>query len=275
MRGHPKQIDQAQLELASIVSHDLSGHGWVQRDLDRHSIAVLTRDTGNGVMATAELFRTSFQWPEDWPIEVGVRIGVGYEPALNLMPLLTLDPDVALLAADRQQSRPGFTVTLGDVGDVAAAARNIVAVITDQAVPFARRFADAAAIDAALSERHRRRRRPASTDTPHDGADVDDFNNGDSDHHTEQRLLLLAAMGRHDETRTLLTTYPSRHGDEPIDRDDRRFIRQLTRWLDADGPSAPRSRTRWRNCPANPDRRGRPGRPPERRPDSTAKPATQ
>jgi hypothetical protein len=45
-------------------------------------------------------------------------------------------------------------------------------------------------------------------------------------------LTLLAATGRHDEARALLARYAS----EPRRRADRRFIRQLTRWLDAGGP---------------------------------------
>ncbi len=44
-------------------------------------------------------------------------------------------------------------------------------------------------------------------------------------------------MGRHDEVRASLASYPAAHDDEPTSRRDRRFVRQLARWLDAGGPS--------------------------------------
>lgn len=213
------------------MSGDLVADGWQRRHLDDRSIATLTRDTGGRVLATVELRRTRFTWPDDWPTEVGVGLGVGFEPALNLMPILTMDTHVALLDAD-DEDRPRFTVALDGGGDVAFATQWIVAVVTEQAVPYAARFADAAAIEAALCDRNHLHPSRSSTGVE---AEVEESCRDDI---TRRRLLLRAAMGRHDEARTLLSTYPSQR-DEPIDRADRRFIRQLTRWLDAGGAAAP------------------------------------
>jgi hypothetical protein len=64
-------------------------------------------------------------------------------------------------------------------------------------------------------------------------------------------------MGRHDETRSLLASYCAGQTDETIDRDDRRFIRQLRRWLEAGGPVAPPIEETLAQLP----RRARPPRP--------------
>jgi hypothetical protein len=64
-------------------------------------------------------------------------------------------------------------------------------------------------------------------------------------------------MGRHEEARALLATYPAGQTDRTIDHDDRRFIRQLARWLDAGGPVAPPIEDTLAQLP----RRARPPRP--------------
>ncbi len=76
MRGHPEQIDQALAVLGESVVAQLTAHGWLPRQLDRYSIAIMTRPTQNGVMTTAEIDRRSFGlWHDDWPVQVRVSLG--------------------------------------------------------------------------------------------------------------------------------------------------------------------------------------------------------
>lgn len=161
MRGSPDEIERAVSVLAGSFSAELVASGWIVRDLDVYSVATLTRGTQNGVMATAEINRTSFGWPDDWPVEVAVRLGVGYEPALNLMPLLTLRAGIALVANPETIGWPGFTISLADNGQVAVASRQVAAFVAAHALGFAAQFPDAAAIDEAL-QRRRRADDPAS-----------------------------------------------------------------------------------------------------------------
>lgn len=70
MRGHGGEIEKALLILFLRVAEQLSADGWSRRLLDEHSIVALTRSTQNGVTAVMEIDRTSFQWPDDWPVEV-------------------------------------------------------------------------------------------------------------------------------------------------------------------------------------------------------------
>jgi hypothetical protein len=93
-------------------------------------------------------------------------------------------------------------------------------------------FCDAAAIEAAL--------RPGERAGLTGDGEQDGQHGERADYYeTALHLTLLAAMGRHDQARRVLARYPGGGRVEPISPDDRRFIRQLTRWLDAGGPTAP------------------------------------
>lgn len=233
MAQDPEQIDRALSDLADAVSGALREQGWVRRDLDTRRLVVLTHDVGNGVLVTAEL-RAPADWSSpQWPVELVLDVGVGYEPALNLMPLLTMPIHVALLPDYEPPATSTFATSMNGVGEVKPVAHQIVAIISDHAPGVAQRFPDADAIERAIPQRQ---------PNPNGDGDLPDPRVGphfDYDRHTLLRLVLLTASGRHDDARTLLAAYPSSPADEPIDREDRRFIRQLTRWLDAGGPAAP------------------------------------
>jgi hypothetical protein len=205
MRGHPNEISEALARLGQGVADRLSAAGWNRRLEGERPIAILTRPTPDGVMTVAKIDRRRFRWPEPWPVEVEVSLGIGYEPALNLMPLLTLLPQ-AMLITDPHR----LTVSLSEPDTVEVATQQIVDFVTENAATVSREFPDAAAIDQQLQQRI---------------ADVD----------RQRRLLVLATMGRLEDTRALLATYP---GENP-GRDDRRFVRQLQRWLDAGAPVPP------------------------------------
>ncbi len=229
----PEQIDRALSDLADAISGALQEQGCVRRDLDTRRLVVLTHDVGNGVLVTAEL-RAPEAWSSpEWPVELVLDVGVGYEPALNLMTLLTMPVQVTLLPDYEPPATSTFTTSMSGVGEVKPVAHQIVAIISDHALGVAQRFADADAIERAIPQRQPD---PSGHDGLPDPRVGPDF---DYDGHTQLRLVLLAASGRHDDARTLLAAYSSSSADEPIDREDRRFIRQLTRWLDAGGPAAP------------------------------------
>jgi hypothetical protein len=215
--GHRNEIDTALAELAGRVADTLAADGWVRRELASFRLASYTLEIQGGVIAAAELDRTSFGWPDHWPVPLRVRVGVGFEPALGLMPLLTLQPDPSVLEAGEP-----LAVALDGVGQVAEVSRQVAAFINRQAVPFAEGFADARAIADALQAE---REDPSETET---------FRQ----YNLRLELTLLAASSRRDEVRALLPAYQSSR-PEDWDLSDRRFVRQLTRWLDSGATTVP------------------------------------
>jgi hypothetical protein len=238
MRGHADEIERALTTLSGSVADRLSAVGWKRRWLDGDPThATLTRPAQNGITAVVEIRRTSFHWPDDWPIEVTISLGVGYEPALNLMPLLTMSSRAALIVDSEQEPPNRFGVQLTGPDSVQQAAERIVQFASERAAATVEPFPDAAAIE------EYRRHEDETTQTPtEEDTEIEDGDPGVFDFDTEftqDRLVLLAAMGRLEEARAGLATYVAEQTDRAIDRDDRRFIRQLTRWLDAGGPVAP------------------------------------
>lgn len=132
------------------------------------------------------------------PADSTTALGVGYEPALNLMPLLTLDPRAALIDDPEHGRANCFTVSLDGLDGVAHAAQQIVHFVHEHASAAARDFPDAAAIDAQLQ------REIDSALTRSDAEREDEENDpGASDSDTQLRLVVLAAMGRHEDARAL------------------------------------------------------------------------
>jgi hypothetical protein len=253
MRGHPDEVERALMTLSGSVADRLSAAGWKRRLLDGdRTQATLTRLAQNGIIAVIEIRRTSFHWPVDWPVEVETSLGVGYEAALNLMPLLTVHPRAALIVDPEQGPTNRFSVQLNGADSVDQAAQRIVQFATEHAAATVEPFPDAAAIDEYLWNEDETAQTPSEEDTENEDGD-----RGVSDFDTQGRLVLLAAMGRHEEARALLATHAADQPDRSIDRDDRRFIRQLTRWLDAGGPVAPPIEETLARLP----RRTRPPRP--------------
>lgn len=211
--GHPDEVEQALVALAETVTRQLSAQDWERRLIEERAIAILTKAISNGILAVVEIDRASGSFPDNWPVELRARVGAGYEPALNLMPLLTLSPRPLIAGITVQTDGDGqhdCIVTLTGLDAVASAAGKITDFVSQRTTGIVATFPDAAALEAA-------------------GPGV------------ESRLVLLAAMGRHDEARVLLEGYSETLTGEPqqLDLADRRFLRQMTRWLDAGGPPAP------------------------------------
>lgn len=247
MRGRSDEIHQSLTTLCEAVARLLTPAGWNRRVLDDDPThAVLTRETQNGIIAVAETQRTSFQYPDDWPVEIEVSFGVGYEAALDLMPLLTLRPRAALIHEPERGHENGFTVELTGPASVAQAVQRIANYVEERAPTVAQTFPNASSIAEQLQR---------EAEAAHTWSDEDD--NSASDLDTQLRLVILAAMGEHDDVRSLLAAYRAKAAGEMIDREDRRFVRQLGRWLDAGGPAAPPVEETVAQLP----RRARPPRP--------------
>ena len=168
-----------------------------------------TRDLGSGVLATMNLVLPWISIGTAWPQELPVDIGVGFEPALGLTPLLTLPAMPMLVRAPTPDGRHAgeVTITGGRADQRAEAVRAIVTVYATQAVAFAGSF-DAAEILALLRR----------------GVDAD---GGEWWH--QRYLTMLIASGRHDEVHDALATYERRFASEPDAARARRFARQVRR----------------------------------------------
>jgi hypothetical protein len=145
----------------------------------------------------------------------GARVGVSYEPLQRLWPLLVdRVPACELETGVEELLVPPREVEIQVLrsADVAAAADELSGPVLEHAVSYAQRYASVDALIAAHTE---------DDDEDEDGEEVWGVS----------RVVpaLLAAARRFDEARDALARYVT-HG-----RDDERFVRQLTRWLDADG----------------------------------------
>ena len=133
---------------------------------------------------------------------------MGYERALDLMPVLTLDVWPALV------SEPDFAVVLEKNTSVVPAVHATVAHIEAKAVELSAAYPGVTAVE--------RKLRSAENDIKR-----------------MQYLTLLAATGELDAARSELDEYAATLDPSEESRSDRRFVRQLTRWLDAGGPTPP------------------------------------
>jgi hypothetical protein len=221
VRGHRDEVERSTDDVVESLAATLANAGWARRDLGNHVLATFTRDLPGGVLLGAEVDRTSFRWPQGWPVDLGVRMGVGSEAALDLMPLLTLRPSPWVLAA-QSLDEPPFTVSWDDERGGSNAARQLVRHIEVASESLAERYGNLDAVIAAVKERRQSRVRSAAG-LRHDLA---------------LELTLLTAEGHRDEVNALLGTYADAAGGDQ-NQSARRFLRQLTRWLDAGKSSVP------------------------------------
>ena len=225
MGGQAEDIERAVADLVLLVGSDLAARGWRRRVLGGWSVGSFTKDLSGGVFLGVDLTRKSFRWPAAWPVEVGLELGAGYGPALDLMPLLTLIPEVVMVPSAPPDAGSGLPVSLTGPRSVAAAGRDVLAHIHAQEQRLADLFPDVDTLERALR-----------------GAAATDLASGQTDgrmwDHRRKHLTLLTAMGRTDAARLGLADYlAGLHGPGPDV--DTRFARQLGRWLDRGAPTAP------------------------------------
>jgi hypothetical protein len=205
--------------VADAVESALAPVGWRRRHLASGlPFDTFTLDMGDGIIATAELQRPVVSIGTQWPSEVSIELGVGFEPALGLMPLVALPAMPMLLHNPATRGDAGEIELQGEHADQrAAAVREIVAFIADHAAAFADRY-DPGSLAGELGQLAER---AAATD---------------GEWWQRRHLIMLAVLDRRDETGTLLAAYERRYSSGAGTGQARRFARQLRRRL-ADMPS--------------------------------------
>lgn len=151
MSGDSEAIEHALAELAASVAAQLQGDGWVRHDIDpRGYVLVMTKPVRDGVLAGVEVRVSSLRWPRKWPETVDVGFGAGFEPALDLMPLVTLSPQAILVSESDESGEPDLSIEIAGAGAVPAVAARLSAAIRDHGVGFAERY-DVDAFDVELA----------------------------------------------------------------------------------------------------------------------------
>jgi hypothetical protein len=162
---------------------------------------------------------------------VTIDLGVGFEPALGLMPLLTLSPDPLLIRDPASIGRDDETFAFESAHEGPAVARRVVAFIEEHASSFAASFADGPTI-ARWMERAIERSANDSGPQPPSDAIIIGPPDDPRQEWTESLLTVLCAMGRREEAIAILPAYEEHYATEPDAVAERRFSRQLRRRLD-------------------------------------------
>jgi hypothetical protein len=208
--------------LREALGARLAEAGWVPdhgqaTGPDSYSVGAFRLRVADGFSATASFPRAQ-SVSDRPPLRVsGVRVGVSYDPLQRLWPLLVehvpsceLETDVEELLVPPRD----LAVKLFVAADVAAAADQLVRPVLEHAVTYAQLYAS---VDALIA---------VHTDDEADGDGRDSLGV------SRAVPALLAAARRLAEAREALSRYV------PEGRTDERFVRQLSRWLDADGQLA-------------------------------------
>ena len=139
---------EALSELAAQVAVELEPDGWQRRGRDTLLWGAFTKPLDDGLCATVE-FRTASVSSDPWPLPLDVHVGVGYEPATALMPVVTLPWRVALIQRPVLPEADG-PIRLAGPSDVARVSRLIASLAAADAVPYAATYASVMELDSAL-----------------------------------------------------------------------------------------------------------------------------
>jgi hypothetical protein len=215
--------------LAEALTTRMTVAGW-SVDLARrvhpvgHDLPSFRHPVEGGFTATVEFMLIGSWEVGDPPVKVAAEVGVDYEPAYYLAPLVLgresyseCETDLGDLLEPPEE----LVGSMSRVSDADDAARRLVVPVVAHALDYARTHASIDdMVDAARAE-------------------PDMFHL-----EIEQVPLLLAVAGRHDEARDALTRYRATDEPEVAQPEYRRFARQLTLWMDAgavlpDPPTSP------------------------------------
>lgn len=226
--------------LAKALTTRMTSAGW-SVDLARrvrpvgHDLPSFRHPVEGGFTATVEFMLVGPWVDDDPPVKVAAQVGVDYEPAYCLAPLVLgresyseWDTDLGDLLDPPEE----LVVPMSSESDTDEVARRLVEPVLAHALDYVRTHASIDdMLDAARS-------------------DPDMFHL-----EIEQVPLLLAVAGRHDEARAALTRYRATDEWTVAQPKYRRFARQLTLWMDAgavlpDPPISPvRSTPDWTETP--------------------------
>lgn len=245
MSGEPSGDRRAAAlaELARALTQALAIAEWEPAASQRPHVVALSRPAPSKVCVTAVLVDPP-HIPGTKTKGLRLDVGVGYQPATDLMPLLFLNPPLALLA-----NPLGPDASRRDVGtvdastDITAVVDTVVAFLDAAAHNIASRFPTHEAIEAVLRE---------ELDALPTNDDGEPFVQGGTrdprplmrrDHLVSHLAVLLAVTQRHDQALDLVVGFPAHHDQRGPTDSDRRFLRQLDRWIDAGSPTPPPAAT--------------------------------
>lgn len=206
---------QLRVELAA----HLAPAGWSPIDGEGDysmTLAAFMRPLSDEFAATVQYLR-ALSTPDRPPVRITQPMfGVAYEPLRRLWPLLEDHVRIAALTENVGELPERARVCRMEVetqADVAPVANQLAGLALERAVAFAERYTS---VDALL-EAHR-----------------DD----ESERHNEVVPALLAAAGRFEEARSALARCRCEVNTPEQNRRERRFVYQLTRWIDSGGDPA-------------------------------------
>lgn len=187
--------------------------GWERVEVRDRSmlLAAFVRPVGGEFAASVE-FHRALSVPDHPPVRVSQPVfGVSFEPLRRLWPLLDEHVHVAtrtLSFGDLPEHARLCATEIADPAMIATLAARLAALANEIATPFAKRNSD---LDALIESY--RGREPASMTLP----------------------ALLAAAGRFDQAQASLSGYAGERGTLDQARHSRRYVYQLTRWIDSRG----------------------------------------
>jgi hypothetical protein len=215
MTNEPLAADAVFDAIADELTARLAPSGWMRRRRGLFYLRTWTRPAGTGVIATVDIRRRRAGPGDHWPMSVMVRVGVGIEPVLGLLPLVTLPP-VATLYTDRPESP--LIVTIENAGVIDSVVDEIVPYVETNAAIIVARFTPELVVDALA--------RDAEREGPW------------SQRRREVHLVALASASiKGDAALALIPTYLQQFAHGPLRWTSRRFARQLTRYIES-GPNS-------------------------------------
>lgn len=242
--------------LGRRMTERLAGQGWAVygRTTGRAhrfpTIGAFSRPLGNGFSAIVifpsqakELRPVEDELPpaqvghtfHAWGLVAVGRVCVGYEPAEALVSACT-GSKVSGIALNA----PTISATACVASELPEAENQLARFAAEHAVSVAQRYTDADVFIEALRD-HSAVPFTGEAEPWYASAGIEpDATEGPLESvEAEFVPALLATAGRHDEARTALAEYISSDRENIDRREYRRFARQLTRWLDADGELPP------------------------------------
>lgn len=217
MTGRSEAFELRQ-QLRDAIAAQLAPAGWTPvtgRADDSMALAAFLRPLKGDFGATVEYHR-AFSTPDRPPVQISQPLfGVAYEPLRRLWPLLDDHEHLAALVEWPQDMPEEARMCRMEV-ETDAEVKPVAAQLAGLALAHASEFAERYTSVDAILEAHRDRHEET------DGLD---------------RVVpaLLAAAGRLDDARSALARY-RREADSPEEcRRERRFVYQLTRWIDSGG----------------------------------------
>jgi hypothetical protein len=206
-------------ELRDELAACLAPAGWTLVDGEDDSSMVLAsfvRPLGGEFAATAQYLR-GLSTPDRPPVRITQPLfGVAYAPLRRLWPLLEDHVQLNALTEsveDMPERARVCRLEVHGTAEVAGVAEQLAGLALELAVPFAERYTS---VDALLD---------AHRDDDAEGVNM-------------VVPALLAAAGRFDEARSALARYRSETNTPEESRRGRRFVYQLTRWIDSGGDPA-------------------------------------